>query len=88
MPSADYKNTTGNLVKGRVRGTLDIGGPTLGFSTISRGKLTTKSRIAPTLFDISPSLGSGNTGLGSGTVIMPIGLIKVKKRSGRFNVYS
>jgi hypothetical protein len=88
MPAADYKNTTSNLVLGRVKGTLDIGGPRLKTVTTTKGKLSTKNRVAPNLFDLNISLGSGNTGLGSGSVIMPVGLVKIKKRGGRFNPYS
>lgn len=78
MPAADYKNMTTNLVKGRVRGTLDIGGSS---------KKVSKNGLTPS---IVPNLGyilsaPSNSQIGSGQVIMPVvGMLKFKKRGGKF----
>jgi hypothetical protein len=83
MPAADYKNKTGNLVKGRVKGTLDIGGVS---GSLLKGKMT--DALIPRKYAPGYNLGSGNTGIGSGNVIMPVGVLKIKKRGGKFNIYS
>lgn len=74
LPSADYRNRTTNLVKGRVKGTLDIGS-----AKVKKG-LTPS--IVPNLNFI---LGNpANSQIGSGNVIMPIAVMKWKKRGGKF----
>lgn len=74
MPAADYKNRTTNLVKGRVKGTLDIGS-----AKVKKG-LTPS--IVPNLNFILGNPASSQ--IGSGNVIMPIAVMKWKKRGGKF----
>jgi len=85
MPAVDntWSQTTRGVTRGTVKGSLTIGN-----TPLSKGKLSTKNRIAPSLPEISTGLGSGSTGLGSGSVVMPLGLIKIKRRGGKYNVYS
>jgi len=77
LPSADYKNRTTNLVKGRVRGTLDIG---------DSSKKASNSNLTPSVTpNLNYILGNpANSGIGSGNVIMPIAVMKFKKRGGKF----